>query len=292
MADDHSGYWHLTLDPFATACCHNFGCMASGQCGAHDSQRAVGILVAVGSAPRRVQAGVLSTPIATRSAGPPVVRAQAAEELVEACSLRRIALAAASHVFAPFSHVAVGAAALTTAGDVFDGCNVENASYGLTISAERNPIFRAVSEKGRRIRIRAIAVATPGGDNSAPCGACRQVIWQFGPHATVLFVTDAVDDPEDSIGNLLPHAFNLTLPEDYCLRGDYVCGWNWDTRAAHQSQPLGLLPCIVPEPTTGGIVGGPQRDPHQKRGLVRGLSSCLVEAAPPLDILECPRPGC
>jgi cytidine deaminase len=81
----------------------------------------------------------------------------------------------------------VGAAVLTEAGAVFTGCNVENASYGLTNCAERTAIFAAVAAEGAGMRIRALAVWSRPERPCSPCGACRQVILEFGPDATVVF---------------------------------------------------------------------------------------------------------
>lgn len=91
------------------------------------------------------------------------------------------------HAYAPYSQFKVGAALLTTGGEVFSGCNVENTSYGLTNCAERTAIFTAVAERGPKVAIRAIAVVNNKGLPCSPCGACRQVIFEFGPKATVLF---------------------------------------------------------------------------------------------------------
>jgi len=99
-----------------------------------------------------------------------------------------IALAAeARHkAYAPYSHYTVGAALLTASGKVYTGCNVENASYGLTICAERTAAVKAVCDGEREFV--AIAVVTENG--GTPCGACRQVLAEFGPDMRVL-VTDA-----------------------------------------------------------------------------------------------------
>ena len=94
---------------------------------------------------------------------------------------------AMEHAYAPYSQFKVGAALLTTAGELFSGCNVENASYGLTNCAERTAIFTAVREQGPKMVIRAIAVVNNKDLPCSPCGACRQVIFEFGPKATVLF---------------------------------------------------------------------------------------------------------
>ena len=112
-----------------------------------------------------------------------------------------------SDAHAPYSRFQVGAAVLTASGDIFAGCNVENASYGLTICAERAAVCAAVSAGHKKIV--AVAVATAGGHS--PCGACRQVLSEFGPAMEVLLV-DA-DDPAQvrttSLDKLLPEQFAL-----------------------------------------------------------------------------------
>ena len=113
--------------------------------------------------------------------------------------------------YAPFSHFQVGAAVLTQRGGVFGGCNVENSSYGLTICAERAAIFAAVGSEGPGMKLRAVAVcAMHNGEDQAasPCGACRQVIFEFGSQAIVLF--QGPDGPQQvSISDLLPGGFKL-----------------------------------------------------------------------------------
>ncbi len=93
--------------------------------------------------------------------------------------LREAAVAAAGNAYAPYSKFYVGAALLFDDGSMVTGCNVENMSYGLTSCAERNALFRAISEGGAGRRIRAIAVANRNGAASPPCGACRQVMSEF-----------------------------------------------------------------------------------------------------------------
>jgi cytidine deaminase len=111
------------------------------------------------------------------------------------------------HAYAPYSRFRVGAALLTTKGELFVGCNVENASYGITNCAERTAIFSAIAHSGR-LEIRAMAVVNDQGIACSPCGACRQVIYEFGPHAVVLFPT-ARGWREASIRRLLPEGFRL-----------------------------------------------------------------------------------
>src|SRR5205814_4528120 len=99
-------------------------------------------------------------------------------ELTEAVDSELAAAArrAAGHAYCPYSRFPVGAAVLTDRGEIFTGCNVENASYGLTICAERNAVFQAVTHGQGRLVIQAVVVYTPTPQPTAPCGACRQVI--------------------------------------------------------------------------------------------------------------------
>jgi cytidine deaminase len=118
------------------------------------------------------------------------------------------ARAAFKNAHAPYSNFRVGSAILTDRGTLYSGCNVENASYGLTICAERNAIFAAVAAEGSGMRIKAVAVATERDGPCAPCGACRQVIFEFGPDAVVLFRGQA-GTQQMAITNLLPEGFRL-----------------------------------------------------------------------------------
>ena len=110
--------------------------------------------------------------------------------------------------YAPYSHFKVGAALLTAQGQLFSGCNVENASYGLTSCAERTAIFAAVAKAGPGLDIQSIAVVNDQGVPCSPCGACRQVIFEFGPEATVVFQS-ARGWRESLITELLPEGFRL-----------------------------------------------------------------------------------
>jgi cytidine deaminase len=102
--------------------------------------------------------------------------------------LFRQARAAMKHAYAPYSHFHVGAAILLGDGRVFSGCNVENASYGLTICAERSAVFAAVAASAWKPEIVAVAVVNLRGVPCSPCGACRQVLAEFGPQATVWYL--------------------------------------------------------------------------------------------------------
>jgi cytidine deaminase len=109
---------------------------------------------------------------------------------------------------ATYSNFRVGAAILTRHGEIFAGCNVENASYGMTNCAERTAIFSAVAALGPSFEIRAVAVVNDHGVPCAPCGACRQVIYEFGPDSTIFF-QGATGPKQAHITELLPEGFRL-----------------------------------------------------------------------------------
>lgn len=123
------------------------------------------------------------------------------EELVAA------AKRAYENAYAPYSKFRVGAAILLENGQVFSGCNVENASYGLTNCAERTAIFSAISAlSARQVRIRAIAVVNDREVACSPCGACRQVISEFGGDAEVFYLGPR-GIVHSSMRQLLPDGF-------------------------------------------------------------------------------------
>jgi len=121
-------------------------------------------------------------------------------------ALAHAAREAAAHAYCPYSRFAVGAAVRSADGRVFTGCNVENASFGLTICAERNAIFQAVAAGARDIV--AVAVYTPTPQPTTPCGACRQVIAQFGA-ADVRCDADGGTTARYALDELLPRRFGL-----------------------------------------------------------------------------------
>lgn len=123
-------------------------------------------------------------------------------------ALLQAARAAAHNAHAPYSDFHVGAAVLTSTGEVFSGCNVENASYGLTNCAERTAIFGAVAKLGPKVVVKAVAVLNDREVPCAPCGACRQVIYEFGPYAMVYF-RGPEEWVECPITDLLPYGFRL-----------------------------------------------------------------------------------
>lgn len=124
-------------------------------------------------------------------------------------ALQLAAEQAAGHAYAPYSKFRVGAALLLADGSIVGGCNVENASYGLAICAERSAVVRAVSERGAEIKIKAIAVTNLNGAASPPCGACRQVLSEFvEPDAWIFFPGNA--GPESvPFRDVFPYSFTL-----------------------------------------------------------------------------------
>jgi cytidine deaminase len=125
-------------------------------------------------------------------------------------SLLKAARKALQRAYACYSNFRVGAAVLTEHGEIFLGCNVENASYGLTICAERAAIFTAVQEtKGPKLAIRAVAVVNGDELPCSPCGACRQVIFEFGENAMVIFKSQR-GYVQQKIIDLLPESFRLS----------------------------------------------------------------------------------
>ena len=116
------------------------------------------------------------------------------------------ATAARVRSIAPFSKFLVGAALQTDEGKVFTGCNVESASYGLTVCAERVAIWKALSE-GERDFARLVIVADTE-QLTPPCGTCRQIIWEFCKHATIVLANLHGQKEEVHIADLLPRAFD------------------------------------------------------------------------------------
>lgn len=116
------------------------------------------------------------------------------------------ATAARDRAFAPFSRFQVGAALEADDGSIVAGCNVESASYGLTMCAERVAVFKGVSE-GRR-NFKRVAVVTDTETPTPPCGACRQVLWEFAPDAEVILANLSGTVLRFTMRELLPAAFD------------------------------------------------------------------------------------
>lgn len=114
---------------------------------------------------------------------------------------------AQKYSFSPYSHVCVGAAILTKENKIFTGCNIENASFGATICAERNAIFKAISEGEKEFK--AIAITSNLDDFIYPCGICRQVLSEFSPDITIILKSKNNEIKVKTIKELLPNSFTL-----------------------------------------------------------------------------------
>lgn len=124
-------------------------------------------------------------------------------------ALKEKAKAVADKAYAPYSNFKVGCAILTESGHVYTGCNVENASYGITICAERTAITSAVAAEGK-VKLKQVVVFTPTEKPATPCGVCRQTIKEFSNGDTkILSFCDSEEAIEFTIQQLLPEAFNL-----------------------------------------------------------------------------------
>jgi cytidine deaminase len=123
-------------------------------------------------------------------------------------ALTEAALAAREHAFAPFSKFKVGAAVEDAAGRIHTGCNVENATYGLTVCAERVALFKALSEGVRNFQ--RVAVAADAGTLTPPCGACRQVLWEFCGDIEIVLVNLAGKTETLRLRDLFPRPFDAS----------------------------------------------------------------------------------
>jgi cytidine deaminase len=119
------------------------------------------------------------------------------------------ARAARLHAHAPFSNFKVGAALETAAGKIITGCNIENATYGLTLCAERVAMFKALSEGERAFARIAIVADTPA--PAPPCGACRQILWEFGGDLEIILGNLTKQTGVYRLKDLLPLPFDARL---------------------------------------------------------------------------------
>ena len=130
-------------------------------------------------------------------------RGQAARALIAAARKAR------NNAHADFSHFKVGAAIETEDGTIVTGCNIENATYGLTVCAERVALFKALSEGHRKFR--RIAVVAPPDAPTPPCGPCRQLLWEFAGDIEVILANMKGETGRHRIGELLPQPFDARL---------------------------------------------------------------------------------
>lgn len=115
---------------------------------------------------------------------------------------------AAKASYSPFSKFAVGAAVLMSNGQIYTGCNIENSSFGMTICAERCAIFKAVSEGQKEIL--AVAIYSPNAADCYPCGACRQVMYEFQGETEIVVITEHENKPiPRKLSDFLPFGFKI-----------------------------------------------------------------------------------
>ncbi len=124
-------------------------------------------------------------------------------------NLIKLARNVAGNAYVPYSHFRVGCVIVTEQGNLYTGCNVENVSYGLTICAERIAVFKAVSEEGPEMRIKKVLIFTSTDKPTTPCGACRQVLSEFGDDFEVISTCNADEEFKMHINDLLPANFDL-----------------------------------------------------------------------------------
>jgi cytidine deaminase len=123
-----------------------------------------------------------------------------------------LAKQASLNSYSPYSKFAVGCAVLTDKGQIYAGCNVENISFGLTICAERAAVFNAISAAGPATRIKKAIIYTPTNHPITPCGACRQVLREFGAELLVVSVSKTGEELSFMIDELLPETPAIKLP--------------------------------------------------------------------------------
>jgi cytidine deaminase len=124
-------------------------------------------------------------------------------------ALLHAAIEAREHAHAPFSNFKVGAALETEDGRIYTGCNIENATYGLTLCAERVAVFKAVSEGARKFK--RIAVAADTGTLTPPCGACRQILWEFCGDAELMLVNLEGKSETMRMKDIFPRPFDASF---------------------------------------------------------------------------------
>jgi cytidine deaminase len=127
-------------------------------------------------------------------------------------SLVAAARRARRHAVAPYSGFKVGAALETAEGQVITGCNIENATYGLTMCAERVAMFTALAAGHRRFR--RVAIVADTRDPTPPCGACRQILWEFGGELEVILANLRRETGRHRLSDLLPLPFDRRLLEE------------------------------------------------------------------------------
>lgn len=125
--------------------------------------------------------------------------------------LKKQAISVSKKAYSPYSNFAVGCLIVSGKGNIYSGCNVENISFGLTNCAERTAIFKGVSEEGRDFKIKQVVIYTPTKMPITPCGACRQVLREFGDDFKVISFCDGKDEIITDIDYLLPRSPDIRI---------------------------------------------------------------------------------
>jgi len=136
-------------------------------------------------------------------------------------SLVDLAFEAKDNAYAPYSDFRVGTVLLCRDGQAFTGCNVENASYGLSVCAERVALFKAISEGHRDFELLVLVSDSDG--FCSPCGACRQVLWEFNSQLKIIMSNQKREVKEVNIKELLPYAFSSLKKGDKTVFGSKDC---------------------------------------------------------------------
>lgn len=121
------------------------------------------------------------------------------------------ALAVSKMAYAPYSKFNVGCVIISRSGKKYSGCNVENISFGLTNCAERTAVFKGISTEGSSFKISKVVIYTPTRVPISPCGACRQVLREFGDDFEIICVCDSQEELKMSITELLPNSPDIQL---------------------------------------------------------------------------------
>jgi len=125
--------------------------------------------------------------------------------------LLQLAKEASRKAYAPYSRFPVGCVITTEKGGRYTGCNIENISFGLTMCAERSAIFKAISEEGPDMKVIRVIIYTPTDNPIAPCGACRQVIYEFGKDAEIISKCNSEISLSGKINFFLPDSPDIRL---------------------------------------------------------------------------------
>ena len=126
-------------------------------------------------------------------------------------ALLKLAKEASTKAYAPYSNFKVGCVVISEKGKHYTGCNVENVSFGLTICAERSAVFKGIADEGPSFKIREVVIYTPTKTPVTPCGACRQVLSEFGSGFEVTSACDGENEIRTTIAQLFPQSPDIEI---------------------------------------------------------------------------------